>query len=177
MNLSEMKKIGKTKVYNTNSIILDEQCTDTVIYIVLQGRVEVIEKVRDSRIIIEAGGYFGGVPILQDSIRLYTVKAAEDNTIVFQIQASTYSSLVKKSPEIYAKIFLKLLNHVREGIDELNKIDPVAATLYKLNSIYARINLLKQSELEDIVYNDSNYTVFIMRFLSDLSNKLDLKIV
>jgi CRP-like cAMP-binding protein len=172
-----MNKVGKSKVYNTNSIILDEQCTDTIIYIVLKGAVEVIEKARNSHVHVKAGEFFGGIPVLQDSIRLYTVIALEENTIVFEIQAGTYNSLIEKSPEMYTKIFAKLLNQVRIGIDQLNITDPVSATLYKLNSIYARINLLKDSELEDMVFNDLNYTVFVMRFLSDLSNKLDLNIV
>ncbi|KAB1440174.1 cyclic nucleotide-binding domain-containing protein [Candidatus Galacturonibacter soehngenii] len=177
MDLSKMNKVGHSKVYDTNNIILDEQCTDTTIYIVLQGEVEVTEKARNSIFHIKTGGYFGGIPIIQDSIRLYTVKALMDQTIVYHIQASTYGSLIDKCPEIYVKIFANLLKHVREGIDELNKTDPVAATLYKLNSIYARINLLKESDLEDMVKDDLNYTVFVMRFLSDLSNKLNLKII
>lgn len=177
MDLSKMKKVGHTKVYSTNNIILDEQCTDTTIYIVLQGEVVVIEKARNSNVHLKAGEFFGGIPIIQDNIRLYTVMALEENTIVFQIEASTYGSLIEKCPQVYVKIFWNLLNHVKKGIDELNEIDPVGATLYKLNSIYARINLLKESELEDMVENDLNYTVFVMRFLSDFSNKLNLNIV
>lgn len=177
MNLSKMNKVGIKKVYNANSIILDEQCTDTIIYIVLQGEVVVLEKARSSHVHVKAGEVFGGIPVLQDSIRLYTIIAVAKDTIVFQIQASTYNSLIEKSPEIYVKIFANLLNHVRDGIDRLNETDPVAATLYKLNSIYGRINLLKNSELEDMVFNDLNYTVFVMRFLSDLSNKLDLNVI
>jgi CRP-like cAMP-binding protein len=177
MNLSEMNRIGRTKVYGKDSIILDERSTDTLIYIVLQGEVEVIEKKRNSKSIVKAGEYLGGIPILQDNIRLYTVKALEEKTTIFQIKSSTYSSLIEKCPEIYTKVLINLLNKVRAGIDELNETDAVAATLYKLNSIYARINLLKESELIDMVYNDLNYTVFVMRFLSDLSIKLDLNIV
>lgn len=179
MNLSEMKKLGTTKVYNKDSIILDEQCTDTLIYIVLQGEIEVIEVGRGishTSNIIRAGEYFGGIPILQDHIRLYKATALEDATTVFQIKASTHSSLIEKCPEMYGKIYIRLLNSVREGIDQLNETDPVAATLYKLNAIYARINLLKDSELIDMVFNDMNYTIFSMRFLSDLCNKMNLNI-
>lgn len=176
MDLSKMNKNGHSKAYDKNTIILDEQCTDTTIYIVLQGEVEVTEKARNAISRIKAGEFFGGIPIIQDGIRLYTVKALMDQTIVYQIQASTYGSLIDKCPEIYVKIFANLLKSVREGIDVLNETDPVAATLYKLNSIYARINLLKESDLEDMVKDDLNYTVFVMRFLSDLSNKLNLKI-
>lgn len=177
MDLSKMNKIGLSRVYGANNIILDEQCTDTTIYIVLQGEVEVIEKARNSVFHIKAGEFFGGIPIIQDSIRLYTIKALVEETIVYHIQASTYGSLIDRCPEVYVKIFANLLKHVKDGIDELNEIDPVAATLYKLNSIYARISLLKESELEDMVQNDLNYTVFVMRFLSDLSNKLNLNII
>ncbi|WP_099469939.1 cyclic nucleotide-binding domain-containing protein [Konateibacter massiliensis] len=177
MNLSEMNKVGKTKVYKKNAIILDEQSTDTTICIVLQGEVEVIEKVRNTNTYIKAGEFFGGIPILQDAIRLYTVKALEDNTTLFQIQTSTYNSLIMKAPDMYFKIFINLLNKVRTGIDELNKTDPVSATLYKLDPLYARINLLKEEDLEDMIQNDLNYTVFVMRFLSDLSNKMNLNIV
>jgi CRP-like cAMP-binding protein len=177
MNLSEMNKIGKTKVYGKNSIILDEQSTDTLIYIVLQGEVKVVEYKIENSIIIKPGEYFGGIPILQDYIRLYSAIALEDITKVFQIKTSTYSSLVEKCPDIYAKVFIKLLNNVRLGIDELNETDPVAATLYKLNPIYARINLLKDLELTNMVAKDINYTIFSMRFLSDLSNKMRLNIV
>lgn len=177
MNMSEMNKVGTSKVYNKDSIILDEQCTDTTIFIILQGQVEVSEKARNSKVYRKVGEYFGGIPILQDGIRIYTIKAIEDNTIVFQIRSSTYNSLIEKCPDMYYKILINLLNQVRDGIDKLNETDPVSATLYKLNSIFARINLLKDEELEEMVKNDLNYTVFIMRFLSDLSNKMDLKTV
>ncbi|GEM_PF-5422512 len=177
MDLSKMNKIGHSEAYDKNNIILDEQCTDTSVYIVLQGEVEVIEKARNSIFHIKTGEFFGGIPIIQDSIRLYTVKALVDKTIVYHIQASTYRSLIDRCPEVYVKIFSNLLKRVKDGIDKLNEIDPVAATLYKLNSIYARINLLKEYELEDMVKNDLNYTVFVMRFLSDLSNKLNLNII
>lgn len=177
MDLSNMSKVGKTKIFHTNSIILDEQCTDTIINIVLQGKVEVEEKARNSKVHIKVGEIFGGIPIMQDSIRLYTAKALVDDTIVFQIQGSTFGSLIEKCPEVYVRVFKKLLNHVKSGIDDLNEIDPVAATLYKLNTIYARINLLSDTEIEDMVVNDLNYTVFVTRFLSDLSIKLNLNVV
>lgn len=177
MKLSEMAKMGETHVYKKDSIILDEQCTDTLIFIVLKGKVEIVEEKIKTRIIIGAGEYFGGIPILQDNIRLYSAFALQDKTTVFQVKASTHSSLIEKCPEMYGKIFVRLLNSVRAGIDELNESDPVSATLYKLNPIYARINLLKDSELIDMVYNDINYTIFSMRFLSDLSNKMNLNTV
>jgi hypothetical protein len=78
---------------------------------------------------------------------------------------------------MYAKVFARLLNSVRTGIDELNETDSVAATLHKLNAIYARINLLKESEIIDLVFNDVSYTVFSMRFLSDLAVKMNLNII
>jgi len=180
MNLSEMNRIGNTKVYRSGSIILDEQCTDTLIYIILKGEVEVVEISRNGRKsghIVRAGDFFGGIPILQDHIRLYTATAVKDDTTVFQIKASTHSSLIEKCPDMYGKVFVRLLNRVRAGIDGLNETDPVAATLHKLNPIYARINLLKDSELIDMVYSDINYTIFSMRFLSDLCNKMDLYII
>ncbi|OYO84483.1 hypothetical protein CG709_14885, partial [Lachnotalea glycerini] len=141
------------------------------------GEVEVVERKRNSKVVIKSGEYFGGIPVLQDNIRLYSAKALQDNTTIFQIQSSTYRCLIEKSPEMYSKVFINLLNRVRAGIDELNETDAVAATLYKLNPIYARINLLKDSEQIDIVYNDLNYTVFVMRFLSDLCIKMNLNIV
>jgi signal-transduction protein with cAMP-binding, CBS, and nucleotidyltransferase domain len=177
MNLSEVNKVGITKIYTKDSVILDERSTDTVIFIVLQGKVEVIEAKINTNIIVAAGEFFGGIPILQDHIRLYSAIALEDNTTVFQIHTSTHNSLLEKCPDMYSRIFIRLLNNVRAGIDELNKSDPVSATLYKLNPIYARINLLKDSELVDMVYNDTNYTIFSMRFLSDLCNKMNLSII
>ncbi|MFA9376923.1 MAG: cyclic nucleotide-binding domain-containing protein [Lachnotalea sp.] len=177
MKLSEMIKIGKAQIYEKNSIILDEQCTDTLIYIVLKGEVQVIEAKKALGICIKSGDYFGGIPSLQDHIRLYSAVATEDNTTVFQIKASTHNSLIEKCPDMYTKVFIRFLNNVRAGIDELNKTDPVAATLYKLNAIYGRINLLKDSDLIEMVSKDLNYTIFTMRFLSDLSNKMNLNTV
>ena len=116
MDLSKMNKIGHTKEFHINQIILDEQCMDTTIFIVLKGTIEVIEKARNSNVHIKAGEFFGGIPIIQDGIRLYTVRALEEGTTLFIIQASTYSSLIDKCPEVYVKVFSNLLNCVRRAL-------------------------------------------------------------
>lgn len=171
---ADMNKVGKIVEYNTNDVILDRECIDRNIFIILSGRAEIVEINKNYTNQLIAGSIIGGIPVLQDNISLYTLRALEDKTSVFEISSSTYESLITKCPDLYIKIFINLLNKVRNGIDELNETDSVAATLYKLNATYERVNLLKDSDVADLVFNDLNYTIFVMRFLSDLSIKLKL---
>jgi len=100
----------------------------TEMYIIHEGKVEILNKVSGKEVaiaILEKGDFFGEMSILEDMPRAASARALTPSKVL-QINGSTFDQMLRDNPEVAVRMMRKLSRRLRET-DELLR----GTTLYK----------------------------------------------
>ncbi|MFL6263070.1 MAG: cyclic nucleotide-binding domain-containing protein [Thermoanaerobaculia bacterium] len=115
-------KKGYAAEYKAGEHIFREGDLGTEMYIINEGKVEILNQVGDEEqvlAVLEKGDFFGEMSVLEDLPRAATARAATDVRLL-QINGSTFDQLLQGNPEIAVRMMRKLSRRLRET-DEMIK--------------------------------------------------------
>lgn len=115
-------KKGYAAEYKAGDFIFREGDLGTEMYIINEGKVEILNVVGDEEqvlAVLEKGDFFGEMSVLEDLPRAATARAATDVRLL-QINGSTFDQLLQGNPEIAVRMMRKLSRRLRET-DEMIK--------------------------------------------------------
>jgi len=111
----------------------------TEMYVVHEGRVEILKTVADERrqiAILEKGDFFGEMSLLEELPRNATARALEETTLI-EINGALFDRMLRRNPEIAVRIMRKLSGRVRQtdeylqvalqGDDPTGQVEPMGA--------------------------------------------------
>src|SRR5436305_4605411 len=113
---------GYTAEHKAGDYIFREGDLGTEMYIINEGKVEILNQVGDEEqilAVLEKGDFFGEMSVLEDLPRAATARAATDVRLL-QINGSTFDQLLQGNPEIAVRMMRKLSRRLRET-DEMLK--------------------------------------------------------
>src|SRR3954470_2750455 len=113
-------KKGYAVEYKAGEHIFREGDLGTEMYIINEGKVEILNQVGDEEqvlAVLEKGDFFGEMSVLEDLPRAASARAAT-NVRLLQINGSTFDQLLRSNPEIAVRMMRKLARRLRET-DEL----------------------------------------------------------
>jgi CRP-like cAMP-binding protein len=106
--------------HKDGELIFREGDLGTEMYIIHEGRVEILNKVGGKETVLavlEKGDFFGEMSVLEDMPRAASARALSD-TRLLQINGSTFDQMLRDNPEIAVRMMRKLSRRLRET-DEL----------------------------------------------------------
>ncbi|MGE5234533.1 MAG: cyclic nucleotide-binding domain-containing protein [Acidobacteriota bacterium] len=123
MNKPVFKTGGKrpqssyTTEFKGGEFVFREGDLGTDMYIVQEGRVEILQKARDGSekvlATLEKGDFFGEMSVLEDLPRTASARAAGDAKLL-QINGATFDQMLRGNPEIAVRMMRKLSRRLRE---------------------------------------------------------------
>ena len=102
--------------YSEGDFIFEEGELGREMFIVREGKVEILQKVGDEQralAVFEKGDFFGEMSVLEDLPRTASARARTD-VQVLQIGAATFSQMLRDHPEIAVRIMRKFSRRLRE---------------------------------------------------------------
>jgi CRP-like cAMP-binding protein len=115
-------KKGYAVEVKTGEYVFREGDLGTEMYIINEGKVEILNQVGDEEqilAVLEKGDFFGEMSVLEDLPRAASARALTDLRLL-QINGSTFDHLLQGNPEIAVRMMRKLSRRLRET-DELLK--------------------------------------------------------
>ena len=114
--LVKIEKIGSTKVYKKNDVVLMEEEAGTALFVIVKGKVKVARASNDGRevilTILSDSDFFGEMAILDGLTRSATVTAIEESEL-FLIQRNDFLNLLREIPEISISLLQELTKRLR----------------------------------------------------------------
>lgn len=95
----------------------------TEMYVVHEGRVEILQTVLDEKrqiAVLEKGDFFGEMSLLEELPRNATARALEDSTLI-EINGALFDRMLRRNPEIAVRIMRKLSGRVRQVDEQLQE--------------------------------------------------------
>jgi len=112
--------------------VFQEGDLGTEMYVVHEGRVEILKTVADERrqiAVLEKGDFFGEMSLLEELPRNAAARALEETTLI-EINGALFDRMLRRNPEIAVRIMRKLCGRVREADESLRLVlqgaDPVS---------------------------------------------------
>jgi CRP-like cAMP-binding protein len=114
--LSDIEKLGETKKFNKDAVILFEKQSDSALIIVLKGRLRLTKMSEDGNEvtldIVEEADYWGDTSILDGLPPTVNITAQEDSE-VFIIKRDDFLNHLKKNPAISISLLSELTKKLR----------------------------------------------------------------
>ncbi len=114
--IEKIARLGKTKTYEKDSVILMEHETGSALFLIISGKVKVFRVSDDGREVIlsilSESDFFGEMAILDGLTRSANVSAIED-TELFIIQRSDFLDLMYNHPEVSISLLQELTKRLR----------------------------------------------------------------
>jgi len=111
-----------TRDYLTNQYIFREHETGQEAFIVKSGQVEIIKSITEDGItsetslnIIEEGGLFGEMALIDNKPRMASARAFDGSVTVYVVSQDQFDSFVSPAHPFVKKIMKILVDHVRGG--------------------------------------------------------------
>ncbi|MDH3698193.1 MAG: cyclic nucleotide-binding domain-containing protein [Flavobacteriaceae bacterium] len=114
------KKLGRR--YNDGEVIIKQGETGNSLYVVQEGRVEVIHESADGDVKIAELGisdFFGEMGLFEEDVRSCTVRAAGDATIL-TIDKRNFFKSIRRDPSLAYRLLEKMSNRLREANERIN---------------------------------------------------------
>jgi pSer/pThr/pTyr-binding forkhead associated (FHA) protein len=105
-----------TVEFDANETIFREGDLGTEMYIVHEGKVEIVKELPHERrtlAVLEKGDFFGEMAILEDLPRTATARA-QSSVKLLLINGSTFDQMLRSNPEIAVRMMRKLSRRLRE---------------------------------------------------------------
>ena len=116
--LNMIEKIGISKVYKKNEVILMEEEAGTALFVIVKGKVKVARSSGDGREVILSilsdSDFFGEMAILDGLNRSATVTSIEESEL-FLIQRNDFINLLREFPEISISLLQELTRRLRSA--------------------------------------------------------------
>ncbi|QQR72674.1 MAG: cyclic nucleotide-binding domain-containing protein [Holophagales bacterium] len=112
-----------TAEYAAGASIFEAGELGTEMYIVHEGRVEILAKVQGTEkqlAVLEKGDFFGEMALLEDQPRTASARALTDVQLL-QINGSTFDQMLRSNPEIAVRMMRKLSRRLRETDRQLQE--------------------------------------------------------
>ena len=129
-DLDELAQAAVLWSFPADSTIFEEGEPGDAVYVVVQGRVEIVKRLDDEkdRPLRKSGpgAIFGEMAILQESVRTATVRAVEP-TVVLEIGRDPFLAVLGRSPSLAVRILVRMTDRLRDAdqqsIAELRQVN------------------------------------------------------
>jgi signal transduction histidine kinase len=129
-DLDELAQAALMRLFPAGAIICQEGETGDAVYVVVQGRVDILKRLDDEteRFLhcVGPGEIFGEMAIVQESVRTATVRAAEP-TAVLEIAKDPFLAVLGRSPSLGIRILVRMTDRLRDtdqkAISELRQVN------------------------------------------------------
>jgi CRP-like cAMP-binding protein len=104
-------------------VVFREGDIGTEMYVVHEGRVEILRTVESERVqiaVLEKGDFFGEMSLLEELPRTATARVLEDTTLI-EINGALFDRMLRRNPEIGVRIMRKLSRRVRNADEALGR--------------------------------------------------------
>ena len=162
---------GVIKTFHKSQPVFDENTPGDTMYILRQGKVEIISggSGEDSEIeiatIANAGDFFGEMTLIDGSLRSAKAVAGEDNTVLEVLDRQSFLEMVEKSPEFALDIMRALSERVRLGNQRRLVEEKLKQTVDELDR--------SNKELEQFAYVTSHDLREPLRMMTSFSQLLE----
>ena len=115
------KKLGKR--YKDGEIIIKQGDTGNALYVVQDGKVDVIHETDEGDLKIAELGeseFFGEMGLFEEDVRSCTVRAAGDATIL-TIDKRNFFKSIRRDPSLAYRLLEKMSNRLREANEKIQK--------------------------------------------------------
>ncbi|MCE1189509.1 MAG: Crp/Fnr family transcriptional regulator [Ignavibacteria bacterium] len=116
--LEKISRLGKSRTYERESVILMEHETGSALFVIVSGKVKVFRVSEDGREVIlsilSESDFFGEMAILDGLTRSANVTAIEESEI-FIIQRSDFLDLLYDHPEVSISLLQELTKRLRSA--------------------------------------------------------------
>jgi CRP/FNR family transcriptional regulator len=146
--LDSIAKLLVVKRFKKNDVILHEEDTSKFMYIILSGKVKVIQITEDAKEILlaihQAGEFFGEMSFIDGKTSPATIVAADDCVINIISRDEFYSSIITNKRILY-NLLLILCSRLRESWDKIqllnlkNASERLKILFYMLSNKYGEI--------------------------------------
>ncbi len=117
------KKLGQ--LYKNGEIIIKQGTMGNCLYVVQEGKVEVINETRDGEVKVAELGeteFFGEMGLFENDVRSCTVRAVGDAKILTVDKRNFYKSIHQDSSLAY-RLLEKMSNRLREANKRINSME------------------------------------------------------
>jgi signal transduction histidine kinase len=129
-DLDELAQAALMRLFPAGAIICPEGEAGDAVYVVVQGRVDILKRLDDEteRFLhcVGPGEIFGEMAIVQESVRTATVRAAEP-TAVLEIAKDPFLAVLGRSPSLGIRILVRMTDRLRDtdqkAIVELRQVN------------------------------------------------------
>lgn len=177
MDVDLLKECGKTVTYKSGQSICREGETGHSMYILLNGRAEIIINSFSDNVqslgYLQEGSFFGEMSLLEGKPRSATIVADSDDVVVLEIAEENFSMLLLKATSITYRLLLSLNNRLNDMLDRIEKEDKRFVFQYRKNPIYNTIQKLDVRTFDAISKKDPDYVWELLKYLSSSLEKLN----
>ena len=117
-DLDELAQAAVLRSFPAGAVICQEGEPGDAIYVIFQGRVDIVKRLDDEREHFlnseERGELFGEMAILQEDVRTATVRAAEPTTVL-EIGQEPFLTVLGRSPSLGIRILIRMTNRLRHA--------------------------------------------------------------
>ncbi len=119
-DLEKLLPFFKTKVFNQEETIFEEESSGNSLMIILSGKVRISQlstSGEEALAVLEKGDFFGEMALLLDEKRSATA-IAHTNTIIFEIRREDFLTFVFSNPEAGVRIFYNIARIMAQRLKE-----------------------------------------------------------
>lgn len=125
----ELRRISDILVvrrFKKNEIILQEEDTNEYMYVILNGKVKVVQTTEDGKEILlalhQSGDFFGEMSLIDGKTSPANVIATEDSTAAI-ISKKDFNSLIRNQKKVLDNLLLILCSRHRESWDKIQMLN------------------------------------------------------
>ncbi len=177
MNIEAFKILGQLKQFTTGEYICTEKEEGDTAYLLLQGLVDIV---RDAHLKspeyiarLRPGVIFGEMSLLENKPRNASAIAATDDVVALELTKDNFLSVLDYDKEIAWNLLRTLLNRTETGIQNCPFGSLAFVTSFKNNSYYLQLQKMSREQFYDIISQDREYTLKLLKFLSSTLAQLN----
>lgn len=124
--LRQISDILVVRRFKKNEIILQEEDTNEYMYVILNGKVKVVQTTEDGKEILlalhQSGDFFGEMSLIDGKTSPANVIATEDSTAAI-ISKKDFNSLIRNQKKVLDNLLLILCSRHRESWDKIQMLN------------------------------------------------------
>lgn len=181
MDVDLLKDCGKMVVFQGGQSICREGETGHSMFILLKGSAEVlINSFSDnpqSVGLVEEGGFFGEMSLLESKPRSATIVAVSEQVVVLEVSETDFAMLLLNATSITFRILLSLNNRLNAMLDKIDQTDKRFVYQYRKNPIYQTVQKMDVRSFDAIAKKDPDYVWTLLKYLSSSLEKLNTEYI